>query len=141
MRERGDGVSASIDLQTLIFERLVADAGVHALVGDRIFDGMPSDSDYPCITFGPSDYSPDDMECISGRDETIQLDCWAVDHGRKRPAKVIADAVKAALHGYEADAGDSALVNLLVEAVRVILDADGITAHGIVTVTASLEEG
>lgn len=133
-------MSVSIDLQTLIYQRLVADADVHALIDDRIFDRMPSDEDYPCVTFGPSDYSPDDMECISGRYETIQLDCWAVDHGRLRPAKEIADAVKAALHRFEADVGASALVSMVVDAVRVMLDPDGITAHGIVTVTANLEE-
>ena len=133
-------MSASIDLQTLIYERLVADARVHALVGDRIFDRMPAGADYPCITFGPSDYSPDDMECIDGREETIQLDCWAEDHGRLRPAKEIADAVKKALHQFEADAGDSALITMTVEAVRVMRDRDGITGHGIVTVTANLEE-
>lgn len=133
-------MSTSIDLQTLIYQRLVADTGVHALVGDRIFDRMPAGADYPCITFGPSDYSPDDMECIDGRYETIQLDCWAVDHGRLRPAKEIADAVKKALHGYEADAGDSALITMNVEAVRVLRDSDGITGHGIVTVTANMED-
>lgn len=133
-------MSTSIDLQTLIYERLVADARVHTLVGDRIFDRMPADADYPCITFGPSDYSPDDMDCIEGRDETLQLDCWAEDHGRLRPAKEIADAVKKALHQFEADAGDSALITMTVEAVRVMRDRDGITGHGIVTVTANLEE-
>ncbi|UWR30434.1 DUF3168 domain-containing protein [Sulfitobacter sp. W002] len=133
-------MSTSIDLQTLIYERLVADARVHALVEDRIFDRVPADADYPCITFGPSDYSPEDMDCIKGRDETLQLDCWAEDHGRLRPAKEIADAVKKALHQFEADAGDSALITMTVEAVRVMRDRDGITGHGIVTVTANLEE-
>ena len=134
-------MSVSIDLQTLIYQRLVADAGVHAIVADRIFDRMPGDADYPCVTFGSSDYTPDDMECIEGRDETIQLDCWAIDHGRLRPAKELADAVKAALHRYEADAGDSALITMNVEMVRVIRDADGLTGHGIITLTVNLEEG
>lgn len=134
-------MSTSIDFQTLIFERLVANAGVHALVADRIFDRMPEAADYPCVSFGPSDYTPEDMECISGRYETLQLDCWAVDHGRLRTAKEIADAVNAALHRYEADAGDSALITLNVDSVRVFLDADGITGHGVVTVTGNLEEG
>ena len=65
---------------------------------------------------------------------------WAVDHGRLRPAKEIADAVKKALHRYEADAGASALITMSVEAVRIMRDRDGITGHGIVTVTANLEE-
>ena len=133
-------MSPSIDLQTLIYSCLVADPRVHALVGNRIYDRMPADVDYPCVTFGPSDYSPEDMEGIKGRYETQQIDCWAMNHGRLRPAKEIADAVKTALHEYEADAGDSALITMNVDAVRVMRDADGITAHGIVTVTANLEE-
>ena len=133
-------MSTAVELQTMIFDRLTADAGVTALVDGRIYDRMPSDADYPCITFGPTDMSPADMDCIDGRYETIQIDCWAVDHGRMRPAKEIADAVKASLHFYDGDMLNGALTELAVESVRVMIDADGITAHGIVVVTALIEE-
>ena len=134
-------MSTSVDFQTVIFDRLIADAGVNALVADRIYDRMPANGDYPCVTFGPSDYSPENMECITARSETIQIDCWAQDHGRLRPAKEIVDAVKAALHQFDGVIAQGNLITLNVESVRVFLDSDGIIAHGIVTVTGEIEEG
>lgn len=133
-------MSASVELQTLIYETLVGDADVGALIGDRIYDRMPSDGDYPCVTFGPTDYIDDDSQCITGRIETVQLDCWSRDQGRMRPCKEIADAVKSALHKADLSLTTNALVEIVVAGVRVFNDADGVTAHGVVTVEAILEE-
>lgn len=131
--------SPSVELQTAIFNALVADAGVHALAGDRIHDGRPSDGPFPCITFGPSDYVTDDMECITARTESLQIDCWTQD-GRLRPARELADAVKAALHLAEISLSVHALALIRVTAVRAFMDPDGITGHGVVTVEAVIEE-
>lgn len=133
-------MSASGELQVLIFNRLVADAAVHAIVADRIYDGRPKSGSYPCITFGPSDYVPDNLECLTSREETVQIDCWSDDQSRLNPCKKLADAVKASLHDFEGQLATHFLVEMKVEAVRVFLDQDGIKAHGVVTVTASIDE-
>jgi hypothetical protein len=133
-------VSASADLQKLIFDRLVADTGVHAIVADRIFDNRPDVATFPCITFGPSDVVEDDAECITGRIETIQLDCWARSNARVNAVKPLVDAVKTALHLFHAEPESSALVELRVIAMRTFMDPDGLTAHGVVTVQAIMEE-
>lgn len=132
--------SPSVELQTAVFDRLVADAGLHALVADRIYDNVPEAPTYPYVSFGPSDYYPDDSECIQSRVETLQIDCWARAQGKKRPARELADAVKKALHQYEVEFPTHGLVEMEVIAVRVIGDPDGITAHGIVTLQAIIEE-
>lgn len=131
--------SPSVELQTAIYNALVADAGVGALAGDRIHDGRPADGPFPCITFGPSDYTIEDRDCIAGRVETLQIDCWARD-ARLRPARDLADAVKAALHLASLSLDVHALALLRVTAVRVFMDRDGITGHGVVTVEAEIEE-
>jgi hypothetical protein len=133
-------MSASADLQKVIFDRLVADAGVHAVAGDRIFDNRPDVAQFPCVTFGPSDVVEDDAECITGRVETIQIDCWARSNGRINAVKPLTDAVKAALHLHQADPAGSELVEMRVIAMRVFMDPDGLTAHGVVTVQAIMEE-
>lgn len=133
-------MSVSAELQKAIYDALIADAGVGALVGDRIYDGAPSGQVFPCITFGPTDSRPDDMDCIAGRSETVQLDVWSREHGRMRPCKEICDAVKDALHLAGLSLTVNALVLIRVEGVRVFLDRDGITAHGVLTVEAELEE-
>ncbi|MEX5600704.1 DUF3168 domain-containing protein [Pseudophaeobacter sp. C1-32P7] len=133
-------MSASVELQTAIYNALLADAGVAALVGDRVYDGAPSNREYPCITFGPMDSVPDDMECITASSETVQLDIWSREQGRLRPCKEICSAVKKALHDADLGLTVNALVQIRTEGMRVFLDADGRTAHGVVTVMAELEE-
>lgn len=132
--------SASIELQTAIYERLTAESGVSAIVAGRVYDNVPEGPTFPYISFGPSDYYPDDADDIDGRVETLQIDCWTRAQGKKRPARELADAVKKALHQFEASFATNALVEIVVTSVRVINDPDPLTAHGIVTVTATIEE-
>jgi hypothetical protein len=133
-------MSVSRELQKAIFDALVADAGVGALVGDRIYDGMPSDGQYPCISFGPSDNVPEDLECVAASTEAVQLDVWSRDQGRLGPCKDIVGAVKTALHLADITLTQHALIRIRTDSIRVFRDADGITAHGVVTVEADLEE-
>jgi len=132
--------SPSIELQKMIYDRLIADPDVSQFVADRVYDGPPPGAEFPYVSFGPSDFTPDDAECIVGREETIQLDVWSNDSGRLNPCKEIADTVKASLHEFAGALTVHALVSLRVTSVRVFLDPDGITAHGVLTVTALVEE-
>ena len=133
-------MTPSVELQKLIFDRLVANAGVHAIVGDRIYDNAPPNATFPYVSFGPSDVIEDDAECIVGRLETVQIDCWARDNARLNPVKALSDAVKAALHQFAGDMTTHALVEMRVVAMRHFMDPDGLTAHGVVTVEARIEE-
>lgn len=135
-------MSASEEIQQLVESTLKDNAGVSAIVGGRIYDGAPpaKNRTYPDITFGPSDYTPDDADCIVGREETLQLDCWTRDHGRKAQCKRLVDAVKSALHEANLSLAVNALVSIRVVLVRVMDDPDGLTAHGVVQVTALIEE-
>ena len=133
-------MSASVELQTLIYDTLLADTQVAALVGDRVYDGPPASRTYPCITFGPMDYVPEDMTCILGRLEAIQIDVWSRENGRLWPCKQICDAVKNALHEADLSLAVNALVRIEVTGVLVFADADGVTAHGVVSIEADLEE-
>lgn len=120
--------------QKAVFELLVADAEVHALVADRIYDGVPEDPVWPYVSFGPSDvptYS-DGASCVEGRTEALQIDVWSSAQGRLRLAKEVCDAVAAALHLARPDLTHGRLHEMRVTSMRVRPDADGITAHGVV---------
>ena len=131
--------SPSDELQLAIINALIADPAVSAIVGDRVYDARPTA--YPCVTFGPGDCQPDDAECITGRVETVQLDCWTTDtNGRLGPARILTNAVKAALHHAELELETHALVQITVPSVRVFQEPDDITVHGVVTVEALIEE-
>jgi hypothetical protein len=133
-------MSVSVELQTLIYNTLIADAGVSALVDGRVYDGRPKGGKYPCITFGPADTIPEDLEGIEASTETVQLDVWSQDGGRLSPCKEIVAAVKDALHLADLSLAVNALVQIRVNGMRVFQDKDGITAHGVITIEADLEE-
>lgn len=135
-------MSASEEARQLIEETLRATAAVSAIVGSRVYETAPPERarTYPDITFGPSDYVPENLECIEARDETFQLDCWTREHGRLGTCRALTDAVKTALHNAELSLATNALILMQVEQVRVLRDPDGITGHGVVQVTLSVEE-
>jgi len=133
-------MSVSNALQTLIFQRLTTQAGVVALVGTRTYDHPPADVSFPYLSFGASDVTEDDADCITGRIETVQIDVWSRAKDGKREAKAIADAVKDALHRWDGNMTTGALAMMRVVLVRVIDDPDGITSHGIVQVECHVEE-
>lgn len=130
--------SPSVDLQDAILAILKADSDVNAIVSGRIYDGRPKDGGFPCITLGPSDSIPNDYQCIDGEEISMQLDCWVREGGRIWPARDLADKVKAALHEVDYDLAEHALVTMRASA-RAFLDADQLTGHGVVSVSASIE--
>jgi hypothetical protein len=130
----------SQELQTALFLALGANADVSAIVADRIYDHRPDFDNFPCLTFGPTDTLFQDMDCIASRTETIQIDCWVREGGKLVGAKVLADTVRTALHLRELALTTHALALLEIEGIRVFLDPDGKTAHGVVTLTALVEE-
>ena len=133
-------MSASAELQKAIFDALVADAAVGALVGDRIFDNGPAGATFPYVSFGPTQEIEDDEECIDCEEHIVQIDIWDRSQGRLVNAKRINAAIKAALHDAELSLPDPyALAFIRVRETRAFLDQDGITAHGIVSVAAMVE--
>ncbi|MDI3335868.1 DUF3168 domain-containing protein [Defluviimonas aestuarii] len=133
-------MSESNALQAMIVTCLKADAAVAAIVGQKVYDKPAATVSAPYLSIGPSDYVPEDADCIDGRTETVQIDCWSEAQDGKREVKALADAVKKALHGYAGTLTIGALVSLEAKLVRVLDDPDGITLHGVVQVEALIEE-
>lgn len=134
-------MSASYDLQKLIYDTLRNDAGVMAQVSG-VYDSVPDNpwgAKQAYISFGPVDVVEDDAECIYGATHAFQIDCWSRKKGSVH-CKQIVDAVKKALHDKSADLGDYGLAQMRVTMRRVFADPDGVTTHGVVTVEADIEE-
>lgn len=134
--------SPSEELQDWLIARLKADMAVAALVEQRVYDHPPPMSvrKMPDITIGPSDMIPDDVQCVTGRVEAVQIDYWVRDHGRKLPARIGCDAIKSCLHDVAGDLPTHALRRVRVVRTFALDDPDGITAHGVVQVEAEIEE-
>ncbi|TIN10386.1 MAG: DUF3168 domain-containing protein [Mesorhizobium sp.] len=135
------------ELQTLLYTTLRDDLGVAALVSGRVYDRVsrasyPSGAitaTYPYISFGPHNVIDDGADCIESGEHTFQLDCWSRAVGQLE-CKSIVDAVKSALHERELTLTNNALVEIRVFMRRVFNDPDGLTAHGVVMVSAVVEE-
>ena len=131
-------MTPSEDVQKAIVDALKADADVSAIVGVNVIDGdRPIDAD--CICFGPVDIVYEDYDCITLKSITVQIDCWVGSDGRQRPARACAEKVAAALHDVDLPLSEYGLVRLSVGSVRAMIDQDGLSGHGIVSVTAEVE--
>lgn len=132
--------SPSVELCDLVRQLLLAAPDVAAEVGARVYDIAPSDRTYPDITFGPSDFDrDDDLGDLRGRIETLQLDIWTRDQGRLWKCRALVDHVCAALHRVEASLPTHRFIDMTAQG-RAFRDPDGITCHGVVTVTAEIGE-
>lgn len=133
--------SPANELQAAVYQILVADAAVGALVDNRIFDRVPKAGDEPpYVTFGPSDEIEEEMECITSAEHSLQIDVWSEKQGGFKECKEITFAVKKALHLVEIDLPTHALVRIRVARRQHLRDPNGITSHGVLTIEADIEE-
>lgn len=94
------------------------------------------------IAIGVSDGVPDDVDCIPGAEITIQLDVYSRNVGMYRMREIV-DAVRKALHKRDLQLPSlsaNSLCEMQVTFWRVIDDPEPNTLHGVVQVTAYVEE-
>ena len=119
----------SLELQAAIVGRLKGDAGVTAVVGQRIYDEVPSNPTFPYISIGDNQVLPDKADCIDGTEIFWQLDGWARDPTYPR-TKSFSKAVVAALDDTTAlTVTGYNVVIVELNTVNYLHDPDGITRH------------
>lgn len=127
-------MSASRAAQKALFDAL------NGVISAPVYDGVPSAAAFPYVEFGASDFVPDNVDCITGRVETIQIDVWSRNQGKKHPTKVIVDEIYNVLHEQTLTMDDPyACATCDVVLARVMDDPDGITTHGVVQVSVAVE--
>ncbi|MRG53994.1 DUF3168 domain-containing protein [Phyllobacterium sp. SYP-B3895] len=131
--------SPILELQGAIVARLKADATVSALIGQRIYDAVPATPTFPYVSFGPADEISDDVDCVTGFEITMQIDCWSRSSGFPE-VKRISDAVRAALIGTDLTIADNALVYFRHNITRVFRNPDGLTSHAAISFQAFAEQ-
>lgn len=129
----------SLDIQGAIITALRADAGVQALVAQRVYDKVPSTTTpFPYVTYGSDQALSDDFDCIEGFEVFITLDVWSRAVGQPE-AKRIAGAVRGVLHNADLELNEHALVLLEHRNTRYLKDPDGVTSHAAVEFRALVE--
>lgn len=119
------------ELQKAVVAALGANAGVAALVGDRIYDRVPQATLFPHISIGDVIGADFGAQGLQGTDAIMRIDVWSRAIGKIEARRIMA-AVVAALHQTDLtlDAGTFVLGRWVGS--RDMLDPDGQTTHGIV---------
>lgn len=127
-------------LQGALVATLRGDSAVAAMVAQRVYDQAPDNVAYPYIGIGEIQTIDDGAGCIEDAVEIfVTLHVWSRAVGRPE-AHRIGGAVRAALHLADLNLGaDLDLVELQYRDTRVFTDADGRTAHGVLTFRALVD--
>lgn len=133
--------SAQAELQKLIYDTLRTNTPIMALASG-VYDRVPTDPyklKNAYVSFGPSDVAEDGADCVNSGLHTFQVDVWSRAVGQVE-AKRLVDLIHKALHLQELVLADNALAEIRVDFRRVFPDRDPLITHGVVSVTASIEE-
>ena len=128
-------------LQKGVRAALVADAGVSALIGTRLYDEPPQNVTFPYARFGGIEPLAFDTDSMEGALVSFTIEAHSRSASGRVEAAQIAEAVKAALHRQEASvtvAGHT-LVELIFETFSVTRDGEGRGYTAIVSLQAMLE--
>src|SRR5690606_12670206 len=113
-------------LQTAVHNRLSGYAGM-----PDVYDDVPqSSSSFPYVVIGEDTHIPWATDDSVGAETTVTLHVWSRYKGKKE-AKDIQALIYQALNRYELSVDGYELVTLEFEYSDVILDADGLTRHGV----------
>ena len=106
--------SAALALQKAVYAALVADAGVGALIGGRIYDVAPRDAVFPYVGIGRMTAADWSTGTEDGAEHRLILDVWSREPG-KSECHAVAAAIRAVLHDAALALDGHALVNLRME--------------------------
>ena len=120
-------------LLAAIRAHLLADAGVAAAVGPRIYDVAPLGVVFPYIQTGDIQSLPfEDGMCINGSELFITIHTWARGQTPAADMHRANAAVRFALHGQTFAVAGHTLQAMDFQTTRTLRDPDGITRHGVV---------
>lgn len=128
----------SLELQGSLFNNLLADAGVTALVGNRIYDRVPQNTQFPYISIGEFQTVDDGAECVDGVEVFADLHVWSRSAGQVQ-AKQIASAIRRVIHDQAFPVAGFNLVDIRHRDTRFLQDPDGETTHGVITFRALID--
>lgn len=128
-------MSAALALQGAIVQRLRSYDGLAETVGQRVYDSVPADAEFPYIDIGEDDAIRRDATCIRGETIFLTLHAWSRAVGMPE-VKRISSAVAEALHNFPLEITGYKLVSFEHRRNRTMMDADGLTAHAVIECVA-----
>lgn len=122
----------SYELQAALVPQIKGSSAVAAFVGNRIYDEVPKNAEFPYVSLGPVQVIPDRADCIDGTEVFVTLDIWSRKKGEPEH-KLIGNAIITALDDATIAMPNFRSVSFLLESVNYLRDPDGLTNHGSLT--------
>lgn len=116
----------------------LADAGVQAQLGARLYDAAPADPVFPFATLGEVRSTAQDAAGAAALEHVVSLHVWSRHGGRAEALDAIA-ALRSALHDRPIAIAGRRLVLLLAVFADVFRARDGRTVHGVLRLRALTE--
>lgn len=99
-------------------------------ISATVFDHVPEDSAFPYVVIGEDLASEWDTDTEQGFETVLTLHYWSRYRGKKEIKELMGE-VYDLLHRTDLSITGQYTVNLMWESSEIILDADGLTYHGI----------
>ena len=131
-------MSAERVLAAAIRAGALADAGVAALLADRLYDEPPADPLFPYVTLGPVESRPADASQALALEHALTLHVWSRYGGRAEALDVVG-ALRGALHDRPLAVEGRRLVFLFASFADVFRSGDARTTHGVLRLRALTE--
>jgi hypothetical protein len=128
----------TLALQEKLIAVLKTSSHVTALVGQRVFDYLPSEQPTPYITLGQPQVLPDRADCIDGAEVSFPINGWASGPSSVT-VKRLSIAILAALDGQEFVISGHRMVLGEVDSINYLDDPDEFTKHVVVTLRVLTE--
>jgi|SRR5690606_17449793 len=118
-------------VQTALFNALSTNLDI-ALLVSGVFDSVPDATGYPYITIGEAIHNEWDTDNTIGHQVSVTVHTWSRARGRAQ-TKAIQGEIYNALHRAHLTHPDYRFVGTDFEDSQTMMDADGLTRHGIQT--------
>ena len=125
----------SFDLQSAIFSLLSGDSTLDSLVGNnKIFDTVaPQDTSYPYVLIGTEIATDIGTKTLDGKLYNVDIDVWSQYRGQKE-IKEIMERLYNLVNNTTISVSGADSVMSYVNSATTLVEADGITRHGIINV-------
>lgn len=129
-------------MQAAVQKALVARLRAAATdAGQRVFDRVPENAAFPYLALGALEVSDEEAECVDAATVTATIHVWSQAVGAVECRRICA-AVRSALRGWSPDlTGDGFEAGPVRHNQTLdMMDADGLTTHGVVIVSVDVDK-
>lgn len=125
----------SFDLQSAIYTLLNGDSTLDGLVGNnKIFDNVPESTDYPYVVIGNIITNNEGTATLDGNEYLVDIDVWSRYRGKKQISE-ISERIYNLLHDTDLSVSGASHVMTRANSVQTLVSGDGITRHGIISLS------